>query len=303
MPKYACYLRGSPDEGAAARAKQILDAGFDSMGLGHPLHALHWVEVRPLLPREGISSVDLFLPYPRSHPAGEPCPFHLDSFHPEERRDAVKYGMSTILFADQNAIPFILVPPFRLEGTLRKDLDELPRNKRFQEGLFKLHALRQIEARLRLDSYRSVLSKLLDVADRYSTKLAIVPGGFIDEAPDFLETQACLKEFTGGPLCAWVDTLSYSVARELGPMDHVVDALKEHLVGATLRDFSARKKPVLLGEGEADWLSLRELLLPIPHWLADPPEFSAASVHASLELLEKVTREPEQPLKPGFHLR
>jgi hypothetical protein len=302
MPRYACRLRGSPAESATVRARQILDAGFELLGLGHPFHALHWEEVRPLLPREAIACVDLFLPYPSAHPPGDPCPFHLDPAHPEKKRDAVKYGIETILFADQNAVPYVLVPPFRLEGTLRKDLDELPRNRRFQECLLKLQALRQPEARPRLDSFRSILSKLLDAADRYGVKLAIVPGGFIDEAPDLLETQACLREFTGGPLCVWIDTLSRSAAHDLGPSDHVLDALKEGLAGATLRDYSSRKEPVLLGEGEADWQGLRKLLLPIPHWLADPPELSAASVHASLEFLEKLAREPEPPLQPGFYL-
>src|SRR5262245_45744825 len=120
MPKHACCLTGSPVESAAVRAKRILDAGFESMGLRHPFHALDWEGVRPLLPRETIACVDLFLPYPSAHSPGEPCPFHLYSTHPEEKRDAVKYGIATILFADQNAIPYILVPPFRLEGTLRK---------------------------------------------------------------------------------------------------------------------------------------------------------------------------------------
>ena len=303
MAKYACYLRGSPSERAALRAKRILDAGFEGIGLGHPFHTFDWEEIRPTLPREKIDSIDLFLPYPSSHPPGAPCPFHLDSSHPEEKRDAVKYGTETVLFADRSAIPFILVHPVLLEEVLRKQVEELPRNKRFSEGVLKIQALRAPEAKLKLDPFRSVLSKLLDVAARHGVKLALVPGGFIDEAPDLLEARACLKEFAGAPLFVWIDTFSHSMAEEFGAVDQLFTDLKENLVGATLRDMSPRKKPVLLGEGKANWDVLRPLLEASPLWLADPPEISAeGALKQSLEFFETLRRGPEVKLKPGFYL-
>ena len=308
MAKFACCLRASPSESPARWAKRILDAGFEGIGLGHPFHASHWEEVRPLLPRERIDSVELFLPYPPGHPLGEPCPFHLDSSHPEEKADAVKYGTETILFADESSIPFIVIPPLNLEGdlggALRAEVDELPRNKRFGERVSRIQARRAPDAKHALDSFRSVLSKLLDTADRYSVRLAIVPGGFIDQAPSLAETRVLLKEFSGGPLCVWLDTLSYFVASDLGPIDAALfDELKRRFVGAALRDFSPKKEPVLLGTGRADWESLRPLLEAMPLWLADPPETTAeGALEQSLELFEKLTRGPEVKLKPGFYL-
>jgi hypothetical protein len=175
MPVLACSLRAPPGCRAGARARAILDAGFEGMGLEPPLALADWKAVRETVPAGCLRSLRLFLPFPRGLRPGEACPFRLGALHPEEKRDAEKHGGETVVFAERHAIPWVLLPAAAREGA----------------------------PGAALASFLSTLARLLNAADRYAVQLALTPASGAHELPDAGEIEACFREFAGAPLALW----------------------------------------------------------------------------------------------------
>ena len=274
---------------------RALDLGFSSIGILSPFHVRDWDSAMGMLPREAISAIELFLPYPRGIRPGAPCPFPLGSPSPDDKRDVVRYGTETILFADENGIRTVLVPPVRLDAELRQSQLRLRKKRNVRDVLASLRTARKSEAVARLDAFRSVLSRLLNVADRYGVRLVLIPGGWIDELPGAEEAAACLQEFRGAPLGIWLDILGRAVALEVDAISTWA-ALEADLAGATLSDHDEELNEVPLGEGSLNWEEARELLQKCPVWLVDSPRETAQGEGSKdIEFLEGLGRGPEKP--------
>ena len=304
MTKFAMCLRGGQGKAAARWVERSLDAGFESLGIEHPFHAVDWEAVRTMLPGKSVSSVQLFLPYPRDVKVGERCPFKLASFHPEEKRDAARQGTQTIVFARRNSVPVVLVPPAPLEDAPHEDLSRLPREKVPGAALETFRAQRRKAADRALDSLRSLLWKLLAAADRYDVRLSLTPAGRLDEIPDLEEAAGLLREFEGGPVSLWFDTWRHAPRDEEGAeavqaWSSSWQSLTHALLGATLRDKGTRGNHEIVGRGATSWESLRPLLEKSPVWLADLPSAAEPETFAEvLAFLEKLSRGPEPKREP-----
>ncbi|MBI4603412.1 MAG: hypothetical protein HY721_15780 [Planctomycetes bacterium] len=273
MPSHAVLLRGVRPPEVAARARRVLDLGFDGVGLEDPLHHRSWEALREALPRRALLSVRLFLPYPRALREDQPCPFAMGSLDAGERRDAIQQGTETILFADRHRIPLVRVDPILLEATAPPEA--------------------ALERRRRLDAYRLVLARLLDAADRYQRTLAVTPGGAAGEAPSPAELAVFFREFAGAPLEAWPDTLRLRAHEAGGRADPWV-LLEGKAAAVTLRDSSGDLEPAALGAGLMDWESLRPRLESCPLWMADPETPGGGfDPEAAARLVEGLAKAPE----------
>lgn len=304
MATFLAAIRSSPAASATLLARKALDLGYHGVSLGHPFHARDWEELSPAIPLESISSVELFLPYPRQLRAGEPCPFRLGSSRAEDRQEAVLQGTRTIQFAEAGQIPTVIVPTLKLEGDLRRDFLKILPRPDFAQRAPLLWARRKAGVSRPLDSYKSVVYRLLEAADRYGTRLALSCGGWIDEAPGILEAAACLEEFAGSPCCVWLDSVVEGVAGgTLYPAEstELLDALKEHVAGATLRDAAEDRSPAVLGTGCLEWEKASPILAACEAWMADPPPDSPGeALGPSLEFLARLASGPEADFFPLF---
>jgi sugar phosphate isomerase/epimerase len=272
MAILATSVRGSRIGDAPAEAHQALDAGFQGLGLLRPLFGPDWEVLEKSLPRESILTLELFLPYPRGLRPGEPCPFRLGSAAAEDIRDAVKYGTETLRIAARHGIPSVLVSPTSRDDELRRRRKASIEDNQVS-GLRKdLEAARQLWSASALDALKRVLSRLLDTADRQGVRLALVPGGWIDELPNEPEVLLCLEEFCGAPLDVWLDTFRCTVSRQLGvhPVcrHDIPDGLR---AGVSLRDYDGDWNARLPGGGVAPWKEWLAGLSRVPVWLVDRP--------------------------------
>lgn len=297
---HAAYVRGHPGSRPDAEASAILDLGFRGIVLGEPFHESRWEGLRTLLPRGSIVAVEVFLPWPRQVSPGSRAPFEIASLHPEERRDAARQAVETVLFAEKNSIPLVLIPPGRMDSPPREA--SLPRehDPHREERLARLLTERQAESAPRLDALLGCLSKMLAAADRYGVEVALSPGGFLDEIPSSEEAARCLHEFRGAPLRAWLDTASQAAALAMTPAGcDPFEALAGYPpAGATLRDATPGREPVV------DWEKARPRLEPCPVWAADPPRGGGAGgleqARSFLEKLEGLGEPPRE--QPGGRL-
>jgi len=151
-------------------------------------------------------SVRLFLPYPRGLEFGAPCPFELGSLHSEAKRDAYRQGVTTIEFADRHAIPYVLLPPGRLDLPAGRGRAATSGGALSAEPTRRCLAEREDRMGPQLSSYLGTVERLLEIADNYSVRLAITPTGRLDSFPLPAEVEVCLREFRGAPLVPWRDT-------------------------------------------------------------------------------------------------
>ena len=306
MTIIASTLRSAPSRRASDAARVRLDAGFEALVLAAPLYRQDWDTLRSMLPRESILAVELFLPLARGVgpgrlPRGNTSPFSLGSLHREAKRDAEKHGPTTLSFAHHQGARYVLLPPIALEGDeLRLGATEGP-SASGGPG-----SVRPPEAQAHLDSYLSTLDRLLAVADRYEVTLAITPAGSKKQMPDADDTELCLSEFRGAPLCVWPDTAEQARAAALD--GEVAPPWRRFapVPGATLRDVNQDGGSSLPGDSlprdrSVDWPELIRELEDVPRWLVDPPAGAGADEMArALEFLRgHLEPEAPDPLFPG----
>lgn len=293
-------LRGLPLADVRKNASRILDAGFLGMGLDHPFHAFQWEEVAAVLPRGSIVAVQLFLPYPNEVRPGAGCPFALGRLHPEEKRDALAQGRETILFAERSSIPTILVSPVTLDD-LRGELQSKKPDLRHEPVRERILGLRKAEAARRIDSFRSVLSRLLDEAGRYAVRLAILPGGLLDEAPSLEEAAGILKEFHGAPLVVCLDLLRTTIGEDArASLLKFLEAVGSDCAGALLKDGQDAQGSGSQGARPLDWEGLRPVLEACPVWLADESlTRECGGLAETLQFLERLATASGPQVRPG----
>lgn len=205
-PQLAVSLRLPPEEDVSKAVARRLDAGFGRLGLEGPLYPFQVDALVAAVGFERWVSVRLFLPYPRGLEPGAPCPFELGSLHSEAKRDAYRQGVTTIEFADRHAIPYVLLPPGRLDLPAGRGRPVASGEALSAELTRRCLAEREDRMGPHLSSYLSTVERLLEVADNYSIRLAIAPTGRLDSFPAPAEVEVCLREFRGAPLVPWRDT-------------------------------------------------------------------------------------------------
>ena len=190
MPKLAAFTCARENFDFLLTAKAALDLGFDSIVVAAPLRQLEWEPLREMLPRDATASIELFLPLPSSLPHGSPMPFQAASLDTEDRREALKQGLATLIEAERKDVPLVHIPPIELEARLREEWFSLRAGQPFvDERRAQILSRRAKEAPLRLDSFKGLLGRLLESAERYGRRIAIIPGGFPDEVPSLREAQ------------------------------------------------------------------------------------------------------------------
>ena len=292
MPRtHAAFLR-SPAGPRPERAAAILDLGFEGIVLAAPLDLSTWEALRAALPRESIAAIEVFLPWPRPMRAGSDSPFHIASLHPEERRDAARQAIETVLAAERASIPLVIVPAARMGELAEPSLLPRERDPHREERIARIRGARESAAKPRLDSLLGLLSKMLSAADRYGVAVALASGGHPDEIPSPEEAAACLEEFRGAPLRIWTDTGTRAMARPFAPAgyDPFAAIEREAPAGATLRDIGPGGVPAPWGRGIVDWAAEKPLLERCPVWAVDPPAGAGSEGGALEEAREFMAR-------------
>jgi hypothetical protein len=252
-PAFAASIRAQEPAAGLQRARLLLEAGFEKLVLEEPLHARTWEALEDLLPRERLIALRLFVPYPRDLHLGAPSPFRLGSLDAAERRDALKQGEASLLLAERQAIPFVLLPVVRLEGPPGRSAAKA--------------AERQELGRLTLDSYRSTLDRLLAAAERLGRTICVTPSAREDELTSPDAACGCLREFSGAPLALWLDTCRW--APEPPPAGERPGAKPLSYAGASLHDLEDGREGLVPGTGTLDWAALGEPLRAAPVWVLD----------------------------------
>ena len=85
----ASTLRSDPSVRVADAARLRLDAGCGALALAAPFYRHEWEALRPMLPRESVLAVELFVPFgsgarPERLPPGRTSPFCLGALNREE---------------------------------------------------------------------------------------------------------------------------------------------------------------------------------------------------------------------------
>jgi len=298
---HAALLRSPAGSLPERAASVILDLGFQGVVLAAPLHETAWESLRAALPRSSISAIEVFLPWPRGVSPGSEAPFHIAALHPEERRDSTHQAIQTVLVAERNSIPVVLVPAARMGALVDERFLPRGRDAHREERIARLRATREAEAKPRLDALLHLLSRMLSAADRYGVTVALAPGVLLDEIPSPDEAASCLEEFRGAPLSVWVDTAQRAVARSLAPAgnDPFGALEKEALAGVTLRDMGPGGEPVPPGRGGIDWAAEKPLLERCSLWAVDPPPGSVAEgggwLEEAREFMVRLETPPREP--------
>jgi len=299
---HAAFLRSPAGPRPERAAAAILDLGFEGIVLAAPLDVSAWEALRTALPRESIAAIEVFLPWPRAVRPGSESPFRIASLHPEERRDAARQAIETVLAAERASIPLVIVPAARMGELAEPNLPPPERDPHREERIARLRGARESAVKPRLDSLLGLLSKMLSAADRYGVTVALVPGGHPDEIPSPEDAALCLEEFRGGPLLPWMDTRSRALARSFAPVgyDPFAAIEKEGLAGATLRDVGPGGEPAPWGRGIADWEAEKPLLERCPVWAVDPPAVGEASLEEAREFMARLETPPGKPAGGGI---
>jgi sugar phosphate isomerase/epimerase len=300
----ASTLRSDPSVRVADAARLRLDAGCGALALAAPFYRHEWEALRPMLPRESVLAVELFVPFgrgarPERLPPGRTSPFCLGALNREEKRDAEKHGSATISFASHQGARYVLLPTFELEARGPRPGEPAARANRPEGGGG--DARRAPETQARLDSYLSTLDRLLGAADRYQVTLAITPMASAGSMPDAEHAELCLAEFRGAPLRVWPDTAEEARAARLDREAVRPWHRYRPVHGVTLRDVDRDDRVCLPGEGSLEWPALIRELEEAPRWLVDPPAGAGAGeISGALELLRGLLEpEAEDPLFPG----
>ena len=284
MRIHAASVRGADPASTLARARTLLDLEFAQLSLEEPLHALSWEVLRPALPRESVASLRLFLPYPRSVRVGTPSPWRLVHADARDRAELVEQATRSFEVADSCGIPRVLLPSAVVESSSGPSNDGTGRRSSSAPARAAV-----------LDSYRSILDRLLGLADRYSVKVCVTPSSRPLEVPDVSEAADCLAEFAGAPISLWIDTLRIPDGLEVVADDPEAPGLRGPdgralpLEGVSLRDRREEREGVMPGRGEVDWTALDSLLRAAPLWLLDPGvEVATASLPEGKVFLEEL---------------
>lgn len=255
---------------AERTAGAILDAGYRGLVLDEPLHHDAWQALRPLLPRDSVKALRLFLPYPRTLRPGQASPYEAAAEGRKERAEALPQARKTLEVADQLGAPLVLLPMTPL-GAPELSRRYLPPTDSIDGDELRLRAASE-ETSQRMDSLLLLLSDLLKHAERYAITLCLTPGNRSGELPLAPEVLACLREFEGAPLGLWLDTsrlpaefLRVPCIAETGQAPSP-DGFFTRVQGASIRDETVAGEPCGLGRGAVPWDLISSTLQDLPLW-------------------------------------
>lgn len=254
---------GSPCE--ESRLRRLLELGFRKLAIDGESRVYDFDLIQEFAPRGALAAISLFAPLPAWVRLEEAIGLRMGSLHPEERRDARLQGLRTLEAADRAEIPIVIVPPAPLDVPLEAEILKhlaAPAPAVLWEAFRKQRDASAANAKA-FDSYLGTLAALLDSADRYALRLAIVPGGLPSESPDPAEIGRILMEFRGAPLCLWPDTLADARFRRTGGIGagRLRGDLAPLVRGLSVEDGDTERGRMPLGRGEvtlSDWEDLRK---------------------------------------------
>ena len=282
---------------AATAASAILDAGYEGIILENPILEDAWQALLPLLPRESVKAMRLFMPYPRGLPAGSRSPYEVAAESRKGREDAFRQARKTLEAADRIGAPAILLPITQLNET-GLSWDYRPPTVAPDPSEQQLRAV-SAEAHQRMDSLLILLSRLLEQAERYALTICLAPSNRSGELPLVKEALTCLQEFEGADLGLWLDTARLPAAllqvpriaeSEPGIPAEDWSALVR---GVFLRDQGPTQEPCEPGQGSVPWELISGSLQKLPIWSVPANDFE--SISDGLHFMEGLREKPQEP--------
>lgn len=286
----------TPDE-AVTTARSILDAGYEGIILENPVHQDAWRALLPLLPKESVKAMRLFLPCRRRPRPGSISAYEVATENPGDREDTLREARKTLEAADQVGSPIILLPITQLSEpglswdyrppTLAPDPSEQQQRAASEE------------AHQRRDSLLILLSQLLEHAERYALTICLTPSNRSGELPIAEEALACMREFEGAALGLWLDTTRLPaeflrVPSIGGPRS---EALEEDWLaavqGAFLHDQGPALESCTPGQGSVPWELISSALHNLPVWSVPAGHYDALA--EGLHFMAGLKEKPEEP--------
>lgn len=286
----------TPDE-AVATASAILDAGYEGIILENPIHQDAWRALLPLLPRESVKAMQLFLPCPRGQQPGSTSPYEVATENPGNREGMLRQARKTLEAADQVGSPIILLPVTQLNEpglscnyrppTVAPDPSEQQQRAASEE------------AHQRRDSLLILLSQLLEHAERYALTICLTPSNRSGELPSAEEALACMREFEGAALGLWLDTTRLPteflrVPRIAEPkMETREEDWLATVQGAFLHDQGPGRDSCAPGQGNVPWELISSALQNLPIWSVPANHYDALA--DGLHFMAGLREKPEEP--------
>ena len=284
-------------EDAVTSATAILDAGYEGIILESPIHQDAWQALLPLLPKESVKAMRLFLPCQRGMDPGNTSPYEVAAESRKGRIEAFRQARKTLEAADRIGAPFILLPITQLNEpglswsyrppTIAPDPSEQ-----------QLRAASE-EAHRRMDSLLILLSQLLEHAERYALTICLAPSNRSGELPLTEEALACMREFEGAALGLWLDTTRLPtgflrVPRIAGQgMETLAEESLAAVQGAFLHDHGPTREACAPGHGNVPWDLISSALHDLPIWSI--PAGDCDALAEGLHFMAGLREKPEEP--------
>ena len=281
-----------------------LDLGFERLVLGAPLAERVESDVLRRLPRGAALAVELFLRQPDVSSGHRRRAVTLGDRDRATRDAALAEGLRVLELADRIEARAVIVPPAGLDDArLARGFLDPTRSVGIEPELL---AVREAEARARLDAWLSVVEKLAGRADRYGSTLAIVPTNRPDELPLAPEVHRVAEELRGAPLALWLDTARWPVefveVTSIGAAPADGSAGEElPVVGVRVHDARGPAEGLSPGAGDLEWDLLTPSLRRYETWCLDLGSgASAEDWRAVREHLETRATPPDETAPGGL---
>ncbi len=192
--------------------------------------------------------------------------FRLSSPDDEERNKAVYYTKKTIENASEADAEYVVLhlgdtgqPKLKKDFKALADSSEMIADgQRFiQDYLSKRNEIISGS----LDGVKKSLEELLLYAERFSITLAVENRYYIYQIPDFQETGFLLSEFSGAPICFWLD-IGHAYVKSLWGFPGIEDyflAYREHIVGSHIHDVIGSRDHQPPGYGSINYQAYLDL--------------------------------------------
>lgn len=292
-----------------ARARHVLDLGFDGLVLDPELCEPEWAWIADYFPPETVRAAFAFTPLPRPSPLGKEPPPSVASLDREETDAARKRLGLQAAFLGEHGVDTLIVPPAEVDTPSRREVEHALGTAELNELPKVIESLRRRRSNFdglerHVDSYLRVLDSALDAADRHGIRVALMPASLACEIPDAAQLFRVISEFAGAPLTVFANTLELERALycQLDGASTFLEDFRAQLTGVVLEDGHLLSRHRAPGQGSvnfARWCEVRARDS-VPDWTVDLAEGSCPEdLGDSLTALQDLDSGPPSTTKDG----
>jgi sugar phosphate isomerase/epimerase len=252
---------------------QVTRLGFEGVELEYRLSASVLDQMRSRLKvPPAVFSIHNFFPNP-GEPEGRSGSgdyFLLSSLDPEEKTQAIKYTLRTMVHASELGAKAVVLHLGHVEmADPQARFFELYRGGQVNDPVGRRFLVEQTQIRnARRDKYLSAVLRSLEVLNREAERLNVTLGienrCHFHEIPDLEEVGLILDTFRGGRVSYWHDVGHAAIQEALSicGQRELLTAYAERLAGIHLHDVNVLEDHLAPGKGNVDFGEILETIPP-----------------------------------------